>query len=317
MSEFADLVLPETMYLEKLHVMPNRLTWSHTAQTGYFYWGIRQPVVAPPGEARDWTEVLMELADRLGFLGDLYRRFNVKYGLKGTYQLDSSRKYTKEEISDRKFKSQFGEERGLDWFKKQGFVSVKRTVDELYPLLRLKSRFPLYFENIRAAGMKVQEATQGMGITDWDVSDYDALPEWKPCASYHSSQGFELTACNFRVPTHNFSITAENPWLCEVAELNPYAQQIIINTKTAAKRGIRNKDKVYVESSVGKVSGVAKVTECIHPDAVGISSHFGSFAKGKPVAFGKGSNLNALLPFDIDPVSTGIDSCVGVKVYRQ
>ena len=156
-----------------------------------------------------------------------------------------------------------------------------------------------------------------MGLKDWDVSDYDALPEWKPCASFRPSNGFNLTACNFRVPTHNFSITAENPWLCEVAELNPYAQMIIINTASAAKRGINDGDRVYVESPVARISGVAKVTECIHPDAVGISSHFGSFAKGKPVAFGKGSNLNALLPFDIDPVSTGVDSCVGVKVYKQ
>ena len=31
---------------------------------------------------------------------------------------------------------------------------------------------------------------------------------------------------------------------------------------------------------------------------------------------GKGANLNKLLPFDIDPVSSGIDSCVGVKVYK-
>jgi len=61
MSDFADLVLPETVYLEKLHIIPNRLTWSHTAQTGYFYWGVRQPVAAPVGEARDWTDVLMEL----------------------------------------------------------------------------------------------------------------------------------------------------------------------------------------------------------------------------------------------------------------
>ena len=57
MTDFADLVLPETMYLEKLHITPNALTWSHTGQTGYFYWGVRQPVVPPVGEAREWMDV--------------------------------------------------------------------------------------------------------------------------------------------------------------------------------------------------------------------------------------------------------------------
>ena len=67
---------------------------------------------------------------------------------------------------------------------------------------------------------------------------------------------------------------------------------------------------------MGKVTGKAKVTECIHPEVIGISSHFGSFAKGKPVAYGKGANFNKLVPFDMDPISTGVDSCVQVKVYK-
>ncbi len=315
MAEFADLVLPETIYLEKLHVMPNRLSWSHTGQTGFYYWGVRQPVVTPQGEARDWTDILMELAERLGFLGEVYKRFNKQYELNDPYKLDPNRKYTREEIGDRRLKSQFGEEMGLEWFKKNGFYSFKRTVDEMHPLPYMKARFPLYYENILAAGPKIQAVTKDMGFKDWDIADYEALPHWKPCSSYTPTNGFDLKACNFRVPTHNFSVTAENPWLSEVAELNPYAQTIIINTRTAQKRGIKNRDRVCVESSVGKVTGIAKVTECIHPEAVGISSHFGTYAKGKPVAYGKGANLNKLLPFDIDPVSSGVDACVGVKVY--
>jgi molybdopterin-containing oxidoreductase family molybdopterin binding subunit len=316
MSEFADLVLPETIYLEKLHVMPNRLTWSLTVQTGHFYWGVRQPVVPPVGEARSWEDVLMDLADRMGFLGDVYRGLNINFGLKEPHKLDPSRKYTAEEIGDRRFKSQFGEEKGLDWFKKNGFFSFKRKVNELYPLPWLKARFPLYFENIKAAGPKVQEVTQSIGFKNWDISDYDALPDWKPCDSYTPSDGFDLKACNFRVPTHNFSVTAENPWLCEVAVLNPYAQRILINTRTAERKGISDKDEICVESAVGKVTGMAKVTECIHPETVGISSHFGTFSKGKPVAYGKGANLNRLLPYDTDPLSTGVDNCVKVKVYK-
>jgi anaerobic selenocysteine-containing dehydrogenase len=274
-------------------------------------------VVTPAGEARDWADVLMELADRLGFLGDVYENFNHRFNLKGSYKLDPAQKYTKEEIGDRRFKSKFGEEKGLAWFREHGFHSVKRSVDELYPLPWLKVRFPLYFENVLEAGGKVKEVAESIGLKDWDISDYEALPEWKVCLDAHASTDeFDLKACNFRVATHSMSWTAENPWLAEVAELNPYAQKILINTLTARKRGINDKDRIYVESSVGKVIGTAKVTECIHQDAIGISSHFGTLSKGKPVAYGKGTNFNRLVPYRTDPVSTGIDACVRVKVYK-
>ncbi len=315
MSEFADLVLPEAYYLEALQLFPNQLLWCHTGQTGYFYWGIRQPVV-PAGEAREWGDVLVELADRMGFLGDMYKLFNLFYGLKEPYKLDPSRKYTKEEICDRRTKSQFGEEKGLEWFKNNGYTSVKRTVDESYPLPWLKVRFPLYYENLKEAGQRIQEVTQSIGVKDWDISDYEPLPVWKPCDAYTPSGDFDMKASNFRVPMHSQGHTAENPWLCEVAELNPYAQKILINTQTARRKGIKDKDEICVESAVGKVIGTAKVTECIHPEVVGMSSHFGSLAKGKPVAYGKGVNFNKLLPFDMDPVSTGLDACVKVKVYK-
>jgi molybdopterin-containing oxidoreductase family molybdopterin binding subunit len=76
---------------------------------------------------------------------------------------------------------------------------------------------------------------------------------------------------------------------------------------------------MVVESVVGRVKGEAKVTECIHPEVVGIAGVFGSWAKGKPIAKGKGVHFNNLLPISIDrvdPVSSGVDSCIRVKVSR-
>jgi len=315
-SEFADLVLPDTVYLEKLDTLPNQLNWSHTAQTGYFYWGIRQPVIEPAGECRDWGDVLVELADRMGFLGDVYKRLDDYFQMKDSYKLDPARKYTMEEINDRKLKSKFGDDKGLEWFKQNGYLSVKRKVHEMYPLPWLKVRFPLYYENVLGARSRVKEVTDKLGLKDWDLTDYEALPDWKPCASHMPSQGFDLKAVNYRVPMQYQSWTAQNPWLSEVSELNPYAQRILINTQAAQHRGIKDYDRICVESPAGKVTGIAKVTECIHPEVIGISSHFGSYAKGKPIARGKGANFNKLVPYDRDPVSTGVDACVTVKVYK-
>ena len=121
---------------------------------------------------------------------------------------------------------------------------------------------------------------------------------------------------NAGIATNYATWSPQNAWLSELADHNPSAQKILIHTAAAASRGIKDRGRICVESPVGKVTGLAKVTECIHPEVVGMAAHFGSTAKGKPLARGKGANFNKLVPFDMDPVSTGVDSCVKVKVYK-
>ncbi len=318
-SEFADIALPDSFFLEKLQLFPNSYYWSITPQTGHYFWGLRQPVVPPAGEARDWGEVLVEIAERMGFSEELYRTYNKSYRLKGGNQLDPSRRYSREEIYDRRIKSQFGDDKGLEWLKKNGYFSKKRPVEEQYPLPLLKVRFPLYFENYKTFGFQVKDLAAKMGLS-WDLSGYEALPDWIPCMAYSHPDGFDLYASNFRVPTHSQSHTAGNAWLGEVARLNPYAQRILINKATATKKGIKQGDMVCVESKVGKVTGVARLTECIHPETVGISSHFGGWAKGRrQLSAGWTTNFNCLLPFDsdhVDSLSAGVDACVRVRVSK-
>jgi molybdopterin-containing oxidoreductase family molybdopterin binding subunit len=318
-AEFADLVLPETFYLERFDLFPNRPSHTMSQATGHFYWGVRQPVVEPQGQARRWIDVMLELADRLGFLGDVYKLFNVKWGLKDPYKLDPTRRYTMEELYDSWTKSLFGPERGIAWFKTHGYHKLRRTPDENYPGPFIKARFPIYFENMLRAKDSVNKVAAKLG-KKWDTSDYKAVPEWKPCPAYEQNQPpYDLYVVNFKIPFHALSVTTENPWLGELSERNPYAYKILINTETAARKGVRDGDRIWVESEAGKVTGEAKVTECIHPEVVGIAGVFGSWAEGKPVAKGKGVHFNSLLPLNmsrIDPISSGVDSCIRVKVSR-
>jgi anaerobic selenocysteine-containing dehydrogenase len=316
-AEFADLVLPEAYYLERFDLFPNRPSHTMSPATGYFYWGLRQPVVEPLGGARRWIDVLYEIADRMGFLGDVYKLQNVTLGLKDPYKLDPEKRYTMEEIYDRWTKSLFGPERGISWFKEHGYHKVPRSPEEKYPGPFLRPRFPIYFENMLRAKKSVANVASQMGI-EWDVSDYQALPDWKPCPAYEDGKGaFDLYVVNFKIPFHSLSITTQNPWLNDLAEHNPYAYKILINTETAEQRKIKDGALICVRSEAGMVKGEAKLTECIHPEVVGIAGVFGSWASGKPVAKGKGVHFNTLLPLSkerIDPISTGVDSCVRVKV---
>jgi molybdopterin-containing oxidoreductase family molybdopterin binding subunit len=318
-AEFADLVLPDAYYLERFDLFPNRPSHTMSQATGHFYWGVRQPVVEPAGQARRWIDVMLELADRLGFLGDVYKMFNVKWGLKDPYKLDPKQHYTMHELYDHWTKSLFGPERGIDWFIAHGYHKQRRTPDENYPGPFIKARFPIYFENMLRAKESVKKVAAKLG-RKWDISDYTAVPEWKPCPAYEEHNAtYDLFVVNFKIPFHALSFTTQNPWLSEVAERNPYAYKILINTETAERKGVRDGDDIWVESEAGKVKGVAKVTECIHPEVVGIAGVFGSWADGKPVAKGKGVHFNSLLPLNmsrIDPISSGVDSCIRVKVSR-
>jgi molybdopterin-containing oxidoreductase family molybdopterin binding subunit len=318
-AELADLVLPEAHFLERLDLFPNRATHTMSPATGHFYWGLRQPVVEPLGQARRWIDVLFEVADRMGFLPDVYKLLNVTLEIKEPHRLEPGQRYTMEEIYDRWTKSLFGPERGIGWFKSNGYHKVPRSVEERYPGPFIGARFPIYFENMLGAKKSVAKVASQLG-RDWDTSDYQPLPVWKPCPAYDGgAPPYDLYVVNFKLPFHSLSITTQNPWLNDLAEHHPYAYKILINAETAGRKGIRDGEMIWVESVAGMVKGEAKLTECIHPEVVGIAGVFGSWARGKPVAKGKGVHFNTLLPISldrIDPISTGVDSCIRVKVSR-
>ncbi len=319
-EEFADIVLPDLHQLERLDIFPNMVQLAVTPSSGYWYWGIRQPVVRPVGEARHWMEVLLELADRSGFTADLNQMLNMEMDLKGPQKLDPSRRYAREEILDRRATSMLGAQYGLEWFKEHGYHKVKRTVEETYPGPFLKPKIPVYFEHFKKAGNFVDGIAGQMGIT-WDTSDYTALMDWNPCPAYEEkSPEFDLYAVNYKTPFHTFTHTGQNPWLNEIAERHPSAYKVEINAETAEKKGIKNGDMVWIETKEGhRVKGKVKVTECVHPEVVAIGGCFGHWARGKPVAKGKGIHFNSLLALTqerVDMVSAAVDTCVKVRVYK-
>jgi len=72
--------------------------------------------------------------------------------------------------------------------------------------------------------------------------------------------------------------TRSNPWLAELQQDN-YAE---INPKTAADRGIRNGEYVWLSTPTGaKLKVKAKVTEGIGPDTVFVPFHFAGWWQGE------------------------------------
>jgi molybdopterin-containing oxidoreductase family molybdopterin binding subunit len=321
-TAFADLVLPDACYLERLDPSPNNHIHHFPVGLGEWGWQIRQPVVPPLGERRHFAEVLLEVAERIGMAGDLYAVMNHYYGLKPPYRLDRDRHYTWEALADRIYKTYFGSERGLEWFKAHGVLKWPKRVEEAYWKPFIKARVPIYFEWMKALGERVAKITQALALHELDTSDFQPLPDWKPCVALATRRpGFDLQAIYYRVAWHTFSMTYENPWLDEISNMaEPYSYFISINAATARAKGIRDGDWIWVESAeAGRVKGRARLVEGIHPEVVGIANNGGHWAPGMPVARGKGVFFEALMPLNLkalDPVSLTIDCDARVRVYK-
>jgi molybdopterin-containing oxidoreductase family molybdopterin binding subunit len=317
-SEFADVVLPDTSYLESYDSRPNvPFIFNHPAGPGEWSWPIRQPVVAPGGERRQAAEILVEIVDRVGIREEWNAAANTHLRLDGKHRLDWKTRYTYEEICDHELKSHFGDERGLAWFKEHGVISWPKRVEETYWRPFLDVRVPIYWEFLVGLNAKAKEIAGGR--LTWDDAWYDPLPRWLPCSSHEvDDPSFDLWGFYYRDTLHTNSFTNENPWLDEAARLDPYSYAIAINAATGRRKGLRDGQEVWLESPHGRrVRGRVRLTETVHPEGVGIGGCAGHWAKTLPIAAGKGVMFNDLLEIDWQhgsPVNLNLDTCVKVRI---
>jgi anaerobic selenocysteine-containing dehydrogenase len=112
----------------------------------------------------------------------------------------------------------------------------------------------------------------------------------------------------------------ESPWLDEASKLNPYTYNVTMNAETAKKKGLHDGDLICIESAYGrKVTGFLKTMQGQHPETVAIAACSGGWARGQPIAYGKGTNFNILLESDfrhVCPVCFNQETAVAIKVYE-
>ena len=320
-SDFADIVLPDCSYLESLDSRPNfPFIFSLPGGMGEWCWPIKQPVVEPDGQQRRCSEILIDLAERIGMREDLNAAYNAILKLEAPFRLDTARKYTYDDICDAELKTNFGPERGLEWFKRNGVIKWRKKPEEVYWRHFVDVRVPIYWEFLPVLGQKIKGIAEPRGLNIPDEF-YQPLPDWLPCHSHkEQSPGFDLYAFYYRDIIHTNSFTNENPWLDEAARLDPYSYTIAVNTAVGRAKGFKDGDSVWVETEAGrKVKGNIHLTEAIHPEGLGIAGCAGHWAKRMPIAEGKGVFFNDLLDVDfkhVSPVNLNLDLCVKVKVSK-
>ncbi len=328
-AEFADIVLPEAHDFERYWFFPvNHAAGFQSPGQGSWYFQAVQPVVEPPEGVRNWIDVLMELADRCGILAGFNEELNRSLGL-GVHEelaLDPGHRYTVREIHDRSvrmFAMMCGQEVTPELLTDalpyiQGPV---KDVEEAYAGPFTEARVPLYFEYFLEVGEQVRKVTREIGMDWWDTSHYDPMVKWRPCPA-HEEDGkeFDLFVVSSRIPLHGQSVSAENAWVDDICRRSRLDHNILLNTETAASKGIRDGDQVWIESRTGRVKGKVRVTGAVHPEVVGIlGGHMGQWARSKIVAKGKGVHINSLVAHDWSMVGTltgQLDTCARVKIYK-
>jgi anaerobic selenocysteine-containing dehydrogenase len=307
-AEMADVILPDRTYLERFDLVPIH-TPTHTGHA------LRQPVVEPLYNTKHVVDILIDVAERAGFLygeGGFNDHLNRRLGLRGKYKLSLNEKYTNEEILDRLCRSLYGDEYDLEWFKRHGLKAEALKPHQRYVRYKQKGRvyrMHLYSETIKEAGDALRREVERFGLRWWkSYQYYQPLPVYIEPSVYNGDPSFDLHLITYKLVEHTLSRTAQNPWLMELYGLGvPGLEKpgLLISSIDAERRNIKDGEDVWVESSAGKLRVRALVVEGIKPGVVGLPAHFGHWSFNR-YANGVGVNANKLIPLGedyTDPIS--------------
>lgn len=296
-NHFADVLLPEALDLESTQIIRVGSTkmmqqfWKHEG------WAIRQAVIDSPCDTMDFTDISTELAKRVGILDDYVQEINrgaAGVGLKDKkgrydYSLDPALAPTRDQVWDAFAKAASdnlteGEEvRDLEWFKKNGYLlrPYPQLNWYLYPALkRQKLRFELpYQERIKRHGVELARRMHEVGIQWWEhqLAEYEPLPTYEPFPDiwieYAREYGrdpdeFPFWALTARSMQYAWGANVGLPMIHEVANNVAGHKGVIINRSRARQLGIKEGERIILESVSGSTEGKAVLREGIRPDTV-------------------------------------------------
>lgn len=328
-TEFADIVLPEAHDFERYWFFPaNHAAGFQKPGPGNWYFQGIQPVVDPPDGVRNWLDVMMDIAQRLDILPGLNAELNRMTGLVMNEELALSPdiKYSAKEVHNREvalYAMLCGIEATPELLTEKTPVVMgpAKTPMESFAGAFGDVRVPVYLEHLIGVKEDVARVTREIGMDWWDLSHYDPVARWRPCPAHEEDGGeFDLYVMSSRLPLHGQSISANNPWVDDICTRSRLDYNILLNTRTAKEKGIKDGDIIWVESKIARVKGKVRVTGAVHHETVGIlGGHMGQWAKGKTISRGKGIHINSLVAHDWNMVGTltgQLDTCARVKVYK-
>ena len=316
-----DIILPDLSFLE-------RENWASEIDTYFFsqspsyedWWCHMQKAVAKPiGEGRPYMDIFLDIAERAGFRGDFNELINVYLGIEdGELKVKAHEKLSWAEIGDRVLGWVYGAD--AEKIKKQGYATWRKPHEDVYWRWEMDTRVPVYAEFLLGTREEGEKIAGKVGLElNWE--QYTPLPSWFFPETYADlNDEFDLIGFSYRDVLHTNNTTNENPLIDEVSALCPYTYTVTMHEDTARQKGFKEGDVLWLENSYGiKEKGALKLLQGQHPRTLAIAGQGGLWAKGRPIARGKGSNFCKLLPSYLryyDPVTGTIETSLALKVYK-
>jgi phenylacetyl-CoA:acceptor oxidoreductase len=340
-NHVADVLLPDCTDLEGLQLL--RIGGTKYVEQFWDYQGfaLRDPAVAPQGEARDFTWIATELAKRTGLLAEYNSAINkgaagVKLsGPNYDFSLDPAKQHDVERIWDATCRAASAEltdgveSHGLDWFRQHGFrvKPFSRLQWYLYPrLVETGLRFEQpYQERLYRIGQELKRRLHEQDIHWWDrqLEEYEPLPHWRDLSALW--EGALAKHYNVQIADYPFwLITARSmqySWggnvgiqlIKELADNVAGHGSVVINRAAADRLGIGDGEIVEVRSPLNATRGKVVLSEGIRPDTLLMIGQFDHWATPYAKDF-HAPSMNALVPMLLDLTDATGSSADLVKV---
>ncbi len=336
MVAFADLVLPDTTYLERHDVM-SMLDRPISEFDGPVD-SVRIPVVKPTGECKPFQEVLIELGSRLklpAFVNEQgerkyrdYPDFIINYetapdsgiGFLAGWRGKGGEKFMKGEpnpnqwemyeknncVYQHELPKSYQYMRNwnqgyLEWAKRHSLTRYAEPIN-----------IHIYSEVLQKFRLAAQGKSDGKQppehLRDRINTHFDPLPFYSDTleAQQTDLRQYPLNAITQRPMAMYHSWDSQNAWLRQIHTHN----YLHVNTKTAEAAGIEDGQWMWVESMHGKVRCMCRHSEAVEPGTVwtwnAIGKAKGTWGlKGEANESQKGFLLNHLISEELPPSEAG------------
>lgn len=286
MAEYADIILPASTFLEEW-------AYDHSPPgSGFAELKLKQPVVEPVHDTRSITDIVLEVAGRIG--GSVAASFdNIADNARSFVRYRTENLVSWDELRES------GVWRGQD-YQYYKYDSIFQTPS---------GKFEFYSRNLENLLAEVGQSGDRLTF----------LPHFEEVEFLGDEEDYPLTLSTYQ-PLLNVENGSQNyPWAQEIyMVMHGYGWNnfVEINKETAVDLSIRDQQMVWVESPFGKIKVRARVIEGIHPGVVSIATGQGHYAGGqwqKDI----GVNPNDIIGVSYDRLS-GQSSFnnTRVKIYR-
>jgi anaerobic selenocysteine-containing dehydrogenase len=303
MVRFADLVLPDTTYLERhdaISILDRPISEPDTVADA-----IRHPVVAPDRDVRPWQEVLVDLAGRLGFPAFVtaegtprysgYTDFIARYerapgiGFLAGWRGEDGQSPLKGAPNPKQWEAYIGHRSFFAWHWPES-MQFNRGINAEYLNKAAEAAFipkpdPIIMQiwseplqKFRLAGQGLYRGPKPVRQEDRDrlAEHFDPLPIWRAPLEEEASAttDYPFHAITQRPMLMYHSWDSQNAWLRQVLGRN----YLYINAQRAHDMGLADLDWVWVESRNGRIRCQLKTMDGVQADTVWTWNAIGKMA---------------------------------------